>query len=36
MVVIVNVLLSVDKTEFVYSVNGLRAHGAVGQALYRR
>jgi len=25
----------VDKPEFIYSVNGLRAHGAAGQALYR-
>jgi hypothetical protein len=31
----VNALLSVDKTELVYSVNGLRAPGSVGQALYR-
>ena len=36
MVVIVNAFLSVDKTEIIYSVNGLRAHGAAGQALYRR
>ena len=35
MVVIVNAFLSVDKREFVYSVNGLRAPGAAGQALYR-
>ena len=35
MVVIVNALLSVDKKEIVYSVNGLRAHGSVGKALYR-
>lgn len=36
MVVIVNASLAVDKTEFIYSVNGLRAPGAAGQALYRR
>jgi hypothetical protein len=36
MVVIVNAGLAVDKTEFIYSVNGLRAPGAAGQALYRR
>jgi hypothetical protein len=35
MVVIVNALPAVDKTEFVYSVNGLRAPGSAGQALYR-
>ena len=35
MVVIVNAFLPVDKKEFVYSVNGLRAHEAAGQALYR-
>jgi hypothetical protein len=35
MVVIVNTHAAVDKTEFVYSVNGLRAHEAAGQALYR-
>ena len=36
MVVIVNAFLSVDKKEFVYSVNGLRVLGSVGKALYRR
>ena len=35
MVVIVNALPAVDKTEFVYSVNGLHASGTAGQALYR-
>ncbi len=35
MVVIVNALPAVDKTEFVYSVNGLRTRGVAGQALYR-
>jgi hypothetical protein len=35
MVVIVNAFLPVDKKEFVYSVNGLRAHESAGQALYR-
>jgi hypothetical protein len=33
--VIVNALLSVDKVKFIYSVNGLRAHGSAGKALYR-
>jgi len=33
--VIVNAPLSVDKKEFIYSVNGLRDHEAAGKALYR-
>jgi hypothetical protein len=33
--VIVNAVSSVDNNEFVYSVNGLRAAGSTGKALYR-